>query len=114
MNTKELNDTIKKNEIMPFAAIWMDLKIIISEVSQRQILYITYMQNIKNSSNELIYKIEIDSQIQKTDLRLPKGKMGGINQEYGINRCRLTYEIDKQQGFTVEHRELSLISCNKL
>ena len=34
MNKEELNDTIKKNEIIPFAATWMDLKIIISEVSQ--------------------------------------------------------------------------------
>ena len=37
----------EKNEIMPFAATWMDLEIIIlSEVSQRQIShYITYMWN---------------------------------------------------------------------
>ena len=36
---------IKKNEIMSFAATWMDLEIIIlSEVSRRQILYdITHM-----------------------------------------------------------------------
>ena len=40
----------KKNEIMPFVATWMHLKIIIlSEVSQRkQISYdITYMWNLK-------------------------------------------------------------------
>ena len=38
----------KKNKIMPFAAAWMDLEIIIlSEVSQRQIpCEITYMWNL--------------------------------------------------------------------
>ena len=36
--TMEYHSTIKKNEIMPFAATWMDLEIIIilSEVSQKE------------------------------------------------------------------------------
>ena len=40
---------MKKNEIMSFETIWMDLEVIIlSEVSQRQISYdITYMWNLK-------------------------------------------------------------------
>ena len=40
---------IKKNEIIPFAATWMDLEIIIlSEVSQiEKEKYITYMWNLK-------------------------------------------------------------------
>ena len=40
---------IRKNEIMPFAATWMDLEILIlSEVSQRQISYdITYVESKK-------------------------------------------------------------------
>ena len=36
-HTMEYYSAIKKNEIMPFAAAWMDLKIIIlSEVSQKE------------------------------------------------------------------------------
>ena len=60
----EYYSAIEDNEIMPFAATWVYLKLIIlSELSQRQISYdITYMWNLKNDTNELIYKTEIDSQ----------------------------------------------------
>ena len=37
----------------------------------------TYMQNLKNDTNELTYNTEIDSQTQKTNLWLPKGKGEG-------------------------------------
>ena len=51
----------KKNEIMLFAATQMDLEfIILSEVSQRRIPYITYMWNLKNNTDESIYKAETD------------------------------------------------------
>ena len=60
----EYYSTLKKNEIMPFAATWMDLEIIIvNEDRERQIPYITYMWNLKNDTNKLIYRTEIDSQI---------------------------------------------------
>ena len=67
---------------MPLAATWMNLEIIIlSEVSQmeKDISYnITYMWNLKeNDTNELIYKREADSQMQKTNLWLPGRKVGG-------------------------------------
>ena len=54
----------EKNEIVSFAATWMDLEnIILNDVSQRQILYdITYMWNLKNNTKESIYKSETDSQ----------------------------------------------------
>ena len=65
--TTEYYSAIQKNEVMSFAATWMDLEIIIQsevKVKQRQISYdIAYMWNlIKNDTNELIYKTEIDSQ----------------------------------------------------
>ena len=47
----------KKSEIMPFAATWMDLEIILSEVSQRKtntVLYLLYVESKKNYTNELI------------------------------------------------------------
>ena len=49
----EYYSSIKKNEIMPLAATWMDLEIVIlSEITQdreRQISYdITYTWNLKN------------------------------------------------------------------
>ena len=56
---------IKKNEIVPFTATWMQLEVIIlSEVNQKekQTPYdITYMWNLKYGTNESIYKIETDS-----------------------------------------------------
>ena len=48
---------------------------------------------LKENTNEMIYKIEIDSQTQKTNLWLPKGKGGGINWVLGINRYALQYII---------------------
>ena len=89
----EYYSAIKKNEVMLFKATWTDLEIIIlSEASQKQISYnITYMQNLNNDTNEL-YKSETDSEIQKTNLWLPKGKgCGGINQEFKIHIYTLVY-----------------------
>ena len=53
--TMEYYSAIKKNEIMPFAATWLDLEIIIlSEVSQKErdkYNDITYMWNLKYDTN---------------------------------------------------------------
>ena len=57
----EYYSAIKKNEIMPFAATWMDLEIIIlREVSQKE-KDNYHMWNLKYDTNELIYKAETDS-----------------------------------------------------
>ena len=61
----EYYSAIKKNEIMPFAATWTGLEIIIqSAASQRKTNIICYHLHVKskNDTNELIYKTEIDSQ----------------------------------------------------
>ena len=58
----------KRHEIMPFAATWMDLEVIIlSEVSQKEkdkYHMISLICGIlKNDTKELIYKTEIESQM---------------------------------------------------
>ena len=62
----EYYSAIKKNKILPFAAMWVDLEnIILSEVSQTKkniIWYHFYKCYLKNSTNELIYETKTDSQ----------------------------------------------------
>ena len=64
--TMECFSAIKRNEIVPSAATWMDLEIVIlSEISQteKEKCDITYMWDLKrNDRNELIYKTETGSQ----------------------------------------------------
>ena len=64
--TMECFSAIKQNEIVPSAATWMDLEIVIlSEISQteKEKCDITYMWDLKrNDRNELIYKTETGSQ----------------------------------------------------
>ena len=88
---------------MSLAATWKDLDIIIlSEVKsdrERQISYgITYMWKLKYDTNELIYKTETDSQTQKKNLWLPKGK-GWERNKLGVldQQIQTTiYKTDKQ------------------
>ena len=61
---------------------------------ERQILYdIIYMQNLKYDTTEFIYKTEINSQTQKTNLQLPKEQeWGEKNEEAGVSICMLLYK----------------------
>ena len=65
------------NEIITFAATWMDLEIaILSEISQTE-KGIWYLWNLKeNDANELIYKTETDSQTHREQIYGYQG--GGI------------------------------------
>ena len=49
------------------------------------------MLDLKYDTNKLIYKTETDSQTQKANLWLPKGKGTGISQELEINQYKLLY-----------------------
>ena len=49
------------------------------------------MWNLKNGTNELIYKREIQSQMQKTNVWLPGGRGGGINWDTGIDIYTVLY-----------------------
>ena len=60
-----------------------DMIVILSEVRQRQMSYVTYMWNLKNGTNESIYKTEMESQKQKTNYDYQGGKGGEINWETG-------------------------------
>ena len=79
----EYHSAIKKNEIMPFAATWMYLEIIIlSEVSQTEtntIWYHSYMESKKNDTNGLIYKTETNSQTENKLMVTKVGREGEIN-----------------------------------
>ena len=77
---------IKTNKIMPFAAIWMQLGIIILRKLERERLIpydITYMWNLKYGTNELIYKTEVDSDIE-IDLWLPSWGQSGRGMSHGL------------------------------
>ena len=85
MNITQLS---KKNEILPFVAIWMDLEgITLSEVRKRQIRYdfiYVWNLNIQNKQRNRFIKTE-------NKLRLPVGRIvaGLLKWFKGIGRYRL-------------------------
>ena len=94
---------------MPFAATWMDPEsITLSEVNQtvkdKYHGIPLICESLKN--DKIILFPEINSQTQKINLWVPKGKeRGGINWEFGINMHTLIYRyiqiiyiIEKQPG----------------
>ena len=44
---------------------------------ERRLSYITYMWNLKYDTNEHIYETETESQTQRTDFWLPRGRWVG-------------------------------------
>ena len=83
----EYYSAIKKNEIMPFAAIWMDLDItILSEVSRKRktnIIWLSFIWNLKYNRNELIYKTNRPICIENRFV-VAKGEEGWGRDELGV------------------------------
>ena len=74
----EYYPVIKKNEIKPFAAIWMNLEIITSEVSQRQRLYdIAYMWNLKKMIQVNLFLKQKQTERHKKKMDTKGKKKGG-------------------------------------
>ena len=86
---------MKKNELMPFAATWMQLEIILSEVSQTEIdkyYNITYMLNLKYNRNEHIYETETHRPRKQTCSCQGERSTGwGMDLEIGTNRYKLLH-----------------------
>ena len=64
--------------------------LILREVRQKNIIYHLHVEPKKNDTNELIYKIERLTDIEK-NLHLPKGKGGGGDREISGFRLADTY-----------------------
>ena len=78
IDTTEYDSAIKKNKIMPCAATWMDLEILLlsqsdKDKNQRNI---PYMWNLKYDTNEPIYKTDTDSDTEN-QLRVTEGEGRG-------------------------------------
>ena len=77
----------------------------------------TYMQNLKNDTDEIIYKTEIDSQTENK-LMVINGEisMVGEGDKLGVwdqHMNTTLYKINNKD-LTVQHRELYSISCNNI
>ena len=82
---------------------------------ERQIPYdITYMQNLKYGTNEPMYETETDSQTENKHVVAK----AGVQRRKGLGvwdqpMQTIIYRMDKQQGPTIQYRELYSISCDK-
>ena len=111
--TMEYYSAIKKNEIMPFTATWMQTRDYHTKQiksARGQMPYdITYMWNLKHGTNECISKT--DSQTWRTDLWLPSRGRGRENGIWGLvdanyyiqNGCTIRFYYARDLGLAYTH-----------
>ena len=114
--TMEYNSVIKKNEIMPFAATWLQpAMIILSEVRKRKTNTIWHHLYVES---KIWHNLNLSTKQKQTHrqnrLVDAKGEGGGsgMDWEFGVSRCKLLW-MDKQWGLTVQHRELYPVSWDR-
>ena len=81
IHTMEYYSAIKRNEIWSFVETWMDLETVIqSEVSQKEKNKYCILTHIcrtqKNGTREPVCRAEIEIQMQRTNVRTPRGESG--------------------------------------
>ena len=75
--TQEYYSGMKQSKILPFVVTWMDLEIItLSEVRQRKTNITRYHLYVESTEMIQMNLFTKQTQTQKTNLRLPKGKVG--------------------------------------
>ena len=102
-----------KSKIMPFAATWMDLEIIIlSEVRDKY--HRSLIGNPKDDTNQHIYETKTEAQTQQT-CGCQDGEVVEVGRigEFGI-RGKLVSREWINKVLIMWHRELYSISCDKL
>ena len=114
IHTMEYYSAIKKNEIMPFAATWMDLEIIIlSEVYQKE-----------NRTNTIWYHLYVEYKIwHKWTYLRNRNRLSDVENRLvvtkgegdggGISRCKLLYTGWISNKVLLYSTELYSTSCDK-